>query len=180
MQTAMNMAAPIPVNEAERLEALRSYGILDTHPEEEFDAITRMAARLCGTPIALISLVDVARQWFKSKVGLDVTETPREVAFCAHAILQQEPLVVPDAQDDPRFSENPLVTSDPNVRFYCGIPLTSEKGLGLGSLCVIDKKPRRLTAEQMEDLQVLGQAVVTKLQLRRTLNLLNEYRRPLM
>ena len=177
METVINLGAPIPVNEAERLEALRSYGILDTNPEEEFDAITRMAARICGTPIALISLVDVARQWFKSKVGLEAAETPREGAFCAYTILQHEPFVIPDTQSDPRFSKNPLVTSDPNMRFYCGLPLTSEKGLGLGSLCVIDTKPRQLTAEQMEGLEVLSQAVVTKLQLRRTLNLLNEYRR---
>jgi GAF domain-containing protein len=177
METAMKIGAPMPGNEAERLDALRSYGILDTDPEEEFDAITRMAARICGTPIALISLVDAARQWFKSKVGVDVTETPREAAFCAYTILQQDPLVVPDARCDPRFSENPLVTSAPHMRFYCGMPLSSEKGLGLGSLCVIDTEPRQLTTEQMEGLEVLGQAVVTKLQLRRTLNLLNEYRR---
>ena len=127
--------------------------------------------------LLFISLVDVARQWFKSKVGLEAAETPREDAFCAYTILQHEPFVIPDTQSDQRFSETPLVTSDPNMRFYCGLPLTSEKGLGLGSLCVIDTKPRQLTAEQMEGLEVLSQAVVTKLQLRRTLNLLNEYRR---
>jgi len=170
------MSAPIPPNEQTRLEALRSYGILDTDPEEEFDALTRLAAYLCGTPIALISLVDATRQWFKSKVGLELAETPRDVSFCAHTILQSEPLVVPDAQKDPRFSQNPLVTSNPNIRFYAGMPLQSEKGLGLGSLCVIDKTPRQLAPEQIQGLEVLGRAVVTHLQLRRTLQLLDDYR----
>lgn len=170
------MTAPIPPNERERLEALRSYGILDTNPEEEFDAIVRLAAYLCGTPIALVSLVDDARQWFKSKVGLDVRETPRDDAFCAHTILQSEPLVVPDARDDPRFRDNPLVTSNPNIRFYAGMPLQNENGHGLGSLCVIDRTPRQLTPEQLAGLEVLGRAVMTKLQLRRALTLLDEYR----
>jgi len=170
------MKTPIPPNESQRLEALRSYEILDTDREEEFDAIARVAARICGTPIALVSLVDETRQWFKSKVGLDVEEMPRDVAFCAHTILQSEPLVVPDAQKDARFSHNPLVTSDPQIRFYCGMPLMNENGLGLGSLCVIDKKPRQLNAEQMEGLEVLRQAVVTKMQLRRVLRLLDDYR----
>jgi GAF domain-containing protein len=170
------MSAPIPPNEAERLEALRSYGILDTDPEEEFDAITRLAGYICGTPIALISLVDATRQWFKSKVGVDITETPRDVAFCAHTILQSELLVVPDARKDPRFSENPLVTSDPNIRFYAGMPLQNENGFGLGTLCVVDKTPRKLAPAQIEGLEVLGQAVVTKLQLRRALLLLDDYR----
>jgi GAF domain-containing protein len=170
------MSALIPPNEQARLEALRSYGILDTEGEEECDAITRLAAYLCGTPIALISLVDATRQWFKSKVGLDVDETTRDVSFCAHTILQSEPLVVPDAQKDPRFSQNPLVTSNTNIRFYAGMPLRSEKGLGLGSLCVIDKTPRQLAPEQIEGLEVLGRAVVTHLQLRRALQLLDDYR----
>jgi len=171
------MSAPIPPNEQARLEALRSYGILDSEAEDEFDAITRLAAYLCGTPIALISLVDDTRQWFKSKVGLELAETPRDLSFCAHTILQSEPLVVPDAKKDARFSQNPLVMSDPNIRFYVGMPLQNEKGLGLGSLCVIDKTPRQLAPAQMEGLKVLGKAVVTHLQLRRALNLLDDYRR---
>src|SRR5258708_5612939 len=171
------MSAPIPPNEQARLEALRSYGILDTDPEEEFDAITRIAAYLCGTPIALISLVDATRQWFKSRIGLEFSETTRDVSFCAHTILQPGPLVVPDTQKDPRFSQNPLVSSDPYIRFYAGMPLHSEKGLGLGSLCVIDKTPRQLAPKQMEGLEVLGRAVVAHLQLRRVLQLLDDYRR---
>jgi GAF domain-containing protein len=170
------MSAPIPPDEQERLEALRSYGTLDTDAEEEFDAITRLAAYVCGTPIALISLVDATRQWFKSKVGLELAETTRDVSFCAHTILQSEPLVVPDAKKDARFSQNPLVSSDPNIRFYAGMPLHDEKGLGLGSLCVIDRTPRQLAPEQIEGLEVLGKAVVTHLQLRRVLNLLDDYR----
>ncbi len=170
------MSAPIPHNEQARLEALRSYGILDTDPEEEFDAITRLAAYLCGAPIALISLVDATRQWFKSKVGLELAETTRDVSFCAHTILQPGPLVVPDTREDSRFSQNPLVSSDPNIRFYAGMPLHNEKGLGLGSLCVIDKTPRQLAPEQIEGLEVLGKAVVAHLQLRRVLNLLDDYR----
>lgn len=170
------MAAPVPPNEQERLEALRSYGILDTEVEEDFDAITRFAAHLCGTPIALVSLVDATRQWFKSKIGVEVTETSRDLSFCAYTILQSETLVVPDTQIDGRFSNNPLVTSDPNIRFYAGAPLQTDEGLGLGSLCVIDRIPRNLTPEQIEGLRVLGRAVVTNLHLRRALRMLNDYR----
>ncbi len=136
-----------------------------------------MAAYLCGTPIALISLVDATRQWFKSRVGLEVAETSRDVSFCAYTILQSEPLVVPDTHRDARFFQNPLVNSDPNIRFYAGAPLQSEKGLGLGSLCVIDKVPRQLAPEQIEGLKVLGRAVTAQLQLRRALHLLDDYRR---
>lgn len=166
---------PVPKRENERLALLRSYGILDTDPEEEFDAITRAAAHVCGTPIAFISLVDQTRQWFKSKIGLEASETPRDISFCAHSLDQSEPLVVQDAQKDPRFSDTLLVTSDPGVRFYCGIPLRND-GLGLGSLCVVDVVPRTLTAEQMETLKVLSDAVLSRLQLRRALQLLDEYR----
>ena len=152
------MTAPLPASEKKRLKILWQYEVLDTVPEEVFDDLTELAARICEAPIAMITLVDENRQWFKSKVGLELAETPRDVSFCAHTILQSEPLVVPDAQKDPRFSQNPLVTSNPNIRFYAGMPLQSEKGLGLGSLCVIDKMPRQLAPEQIEGLEVLGRA----------------------
>jgi putative nucleotidyltransferase with HDIG domain len=170
------MAAPLAFNEAERLEALRSYEILDTSPEEEFDSLTHLAGIICRTPIALITLVDAARQWFKSRVGLEATETPREHSFCAHAIVQSEPFVVPDALEDPRFSTNPLVTSDPKIRFYYGVQLVNDKGLALGTLCVIDRKPRELNAEQIDALKVLGRQVVAQLQLRRALQELSRHR----
>jgi GAF domain-containing protein len=162
-----------PSREENRLQLLRSYGILDTEPEEEFDEITRAASLVCGTPIATITLVDESRQWFKSRVGLDSSETPREFSFCAHAMQQPETFIVPNAEKDPRFSHNPLVTGDPNIRFYCGMPLRSE-GLGLGTLCVIDRTPRTLSHEQMQILKVLSGAVLSRLQLHRALHLIED------
>ena len=170
------MPAPIPLNEAERLEALRSHEILDTAPEEAFDALTRLASHICGTPIALVTLVDAARQWFKSKVGLDIEETPREVAFCSTAILQPDLFVVPDAAGDERFAANPLVTSDPYIRFYAGMPLTDENGFALGTLCVIDQKPRELTPDQKEALQLLARQVLSQIERRRAIRELAQYR----
>jgi signal transduction histidine kinase len=148
------------------LEALAAHGVLDSPAEEAFDALTRLAARLCGTPIALVSLVDETRQWFKSRVGLEEPETTREVAFCAHAILQEGVFVVPDACRDERFHDNPLVTGEPRVRFYAATPLRSASGHTLGTLCVMDPVPRELTAEQAQALHMLGRQVEAQLQLR--------------
>ncbi len=142
-------AAAYPHDEAERQELLASLNLLDTESEEVFDRITRLVARLLKVPTALFSLVDADRQWFKSRVGLDAAETPREQAFCAHAILQDQPLVVPDAANDERFADNPLVTGAPNIRFYAGVPIRSSGGLPIGTLCAIDDHARVLTADEL-------------------------------
>jgi GAF domain-containing protein len=163
----MMPAAPVPENEAARLETLRQYEILDTDPEESFNDLTRLAAYICNTPIALISLIDAHRQWFKSRVGLSERETSRDVSFCAHAILQDGPCIVRDALDDERFRTNPMVTSDPYIRFYAGSPLMSPEGFKIGTLCVIDDKPRDLTPEQIAALRILSNQVITQLELRR-------------
>jgi GAF domain-containing protein len=161
------MKAPIPDNEAQRLEALRDYHILDTAAEEAYDDITALAAYLCHVPIAMISLVDESRQWFKSKLGLNQQETPRDVAFCAHAILQTEPLIVRDAIKDARFADSALVTREPHIRFYAGFPLSSPEGFALGTLCAIDRRPRQLSASQKTAMQALSRQVMTLLELRR-------------
>ena len=158
--------APFPSDEAERLAALLNYAVLDTPPEQAFDEITRFASELCDTPIALVSLLDGERQWFKSRVGLDVAETSRNLAFCGHAILQRGIFEVEDAAVDLRFADNPLVASDPNIRFYAGAPLIHPNGQRLGTLCVIDRTPRRLTALQRHGLEVLSRQVISQLELR--------------
>ncbi|ABA73919.1 MULTISPECIES: sensor domain-containing diguanylate cyclase [Pseudomonas] len=137
-----------PANEAVRIQALQDLKLLDTAPEERFDRLTRLAKRLFNVPIALVTLVDKERQWFKSCVGLDTTETPRSVSFCAHAILRDELMLVPDAREDERFHDNPLVTGEPNIRFYAGYPLTVPSGNKMGTLCLIDTKPRDLDEEE--------------------------------
>jgi two-component system, NtrC family, sensor kinase len=166
--------APTPTPEAARVAALQRYAILDTEPEQAFDDLTLLASYVCKTPIALISLVDENRQWFKSRVGLSVLETPREVAFCSVAIQQPDVLVVPDTLEDARFRDNPLVVAEPKIRFYAGAPLVTEEGHALGTLCVIDRTPRELLPDQKEALQALSRLVLAQLELRRNLTLLKE------
>jgi GAF domain-containing protein len=165
------MRAPIPKNETERIAKLNSLNILDTVPESTYDEITYLASYIAETPIALVSLVDTDRLWFKSRLGIDANETPREHAFCAHAILNpEEAMVIPDAREDSRFVDNPLVTGDPGIRFYAAAPLVVSKGLSLGTLCVIDRKPRMPKPEQMKALEVLSRQVVAHMELRQALS----------
>ena len=163
-----------PVNEEGRIAALEKYAILDTDPEQPFDDLTLLASFVCKTPIALISLVDEDRQWFKSHVGMDASETSRGIAFCSTAIMQSDVLVVPDALLDERFRDNPLVASDPHIRFYAGAPLINEDGYALGTLCVVDRTPRELAPEQREALKALSRLVLAQLEFRRNLILLKE------
>jgi len=170
------MTAPIPKNEKQRLKVLWQYSVLDTMPEEIFDDLTELAARICEAPVAMITLVDEDRQWFKAKVGVSINETSRDISFCAHAITQPGLFIVPDATRDERFAKNPLVKSDPKVRFYAGAPLVSPDGYALGTLCVIDKVPRELRPEQKQALRILARHVVSQLELRRRSNELADAR----
>lgn len=161
------IAAPIPANEKARLQELIRYEVLHTQAEEDFDQIVRLASAICQTPISTITLLDFNKQWFKAKVGLEITETNRDVSFCSHAILQDDKIMmVTDALEDERFFDNPLVLGDPNIRFYAGYPLVSFSGHKLGTLCVIDKVPRSLNDEQKLALEILGNQVVKLFELR--------------
>ena len=169
------MAIPKPIrNEAARVEALQKYAILDTEPEQAFDDLVLLASFICKTPIALISLVDEDRQWLKSKVGVSISETPREIAFCATAIQQPDVFVVPDTLNDERFRNNPLVVSEPKVRFYAGAPLIDEEGYALGTICVLDRIPREFAPDQQAALKALSRLVLAQLEFRRNLMLLKE------
>jgi len=161
----------IPANEQERLEALQSYDLLNLINQQEFQVIVELAAMICETPISIITLVDTDKQWFKAKIGFEGDFTFREVSFCGHAINNpHEPFIVKDARLDERFMDNPLVTGDPNIVFYAGMPLVTNDGYGLGSLCVIDTKPKELNAEQHRQLNGLSRQVVRLFELRRTVN----------
>jgi signal transduction histidine kinase len=160
--------ADIPENEIERLKVLRTYNLLDTLPDEDYDAITKIAAAICNTPIALISIIDENRQWFKSRHGLETTETARDFAFCSHSILNpDELLIINDARKDDRFHDNPLTVGDPNVVFYAGAPLNSLEGHSLGTLCVIDNEPKDLNENQKESLKLLSRQVTLLFELRK-------------
>jgi GAF domain-containing protein len=162
-----------PGNEKQRLETLRGYEILDTEPEAAFDDLTLLASFVCQTPVALISLIDADRQWFKSKVGVSISETSRDIAFCASAILQPDIFIVPDASQDQRFAKNPLVAAEPKIRFYAGATLMTD-GQALGTLCVVDRVPRELSSEQLEVLRALSRQVLAQLELRRNLKRLEQ------
>ncbi len=164
---------PTVANDQDRLRSLRSYELLDTPPEAVFDAVVQIASRLFTVPIALISLVDETRQWFKARVGLEPPQTHRDVSFCDHAIRQAGPMIVTDALTDPRFATNPLVLGDPKIRFYCGVPLRTPEGHALGTLCIIDRVPRRLDRDEIELLTRLATIVETEFELRRRLRLID-------
>jgi GAF domain-containing protein len=169
------MGVPImSTNDAARVSAVQKYAILDSEPEQAFDDLTLLASYVCKTPIALISLIDEDRQWFKSKVGISATETSRDIAFCSTAIQQPDVFVVPDTLQDERFRTNPLVVSEPNIRFYAGAPLINEDGYALGTLCVIDRAPRNLAVDQEAALKALSRLVLMQLEFRRNLILLKE------
>ena len=159
-----NRRCVVDTKEQERLKDLRSYKILDTDPEQAFDDLTLIASKICEAPVALITLVDEDRQWFKSRIGTDIRETPRSISFCAHAIQQKGLFTIPDALNDPRFRDNPVVKGEPHVRFYAGAPIESRDGHALGTLCVIDYVPRKLTDDQNQALEALERQVAAQME----------------
>jgi signal transduction histidine kinase len=161
------MKAPVPDNETDRLAALYALDILDSPSEQDFDDIVKLASNVCGAPMSLVSLLDTDRQWFKARLGTDLTETDRDISFCAHAIRGRDLLVVPDATKDARFADNPLVDQDGGIRFYAGAPLVTTDGFALGTLCVIDREPRRLDVEQLQALRALARQATSQMELRR-------------
>ncbi|AGZ46225.1 GAF domain-containing sensor histidine kinase [Actinoplanes friuliensis] len=161
------MPALLPGNEADRLAALYELNVLDSPPEKDFDDIVKLASTVCGVPMSLVSLIDVDRQWFKAKIGTDLTETPRDLSFCSQAILGRDLLVVPDVKEDARFAGHPAVGDGRGVRFYAGAPLITSDGFALGALCVLDSVPRRLDDEQLQALRALARQVTSQLELRR-------------
>lgn len=168
------MAAPAPSTEAARVAALDRYAILDSEPEQSFDDLVILAAHICQVPMAMLSLVDDHRQWFKSKVGVQVGETPKEASICAQAIQQNNLFIVPDTLQDSRFRDNPLVTGEPHIRFYAGAPLINDDGYALGTLCVLDREPRELDAAQREAVNALGRLALRQMELRLNLQLLKD------
>jgi GAF domain-containing protein len=166
--------ALLPDDEAERLKVLAECAILDTPPEQAYDDLTQLAAYVCGAPMALVSLIDANRQWFKSRIGVHHSQTNREISFCAHTILRPDPLIIADTLHDPRFLGSALVIGEPFIRFYAGVPLRSREGHPLGTLCVLDKRPRQLQPEQLEGLKALARLAALLLELRRVLPTLHD------
>jgi len=168
------MGTSVPEREAARVAALDRYAILDTEPEQSFDDLVILASHVCKTPMALLSLVDDHRQWFKSAVGVQVRETPKEYSFCAHAIQQNDLFIVPDTLKDPRFKDNPLVTGEPHIRFYAGAPLVNGDGFAMGTLCVGDRQPRELDEDQKAALTSLSRLALRQMELRMNLQMLKD------
>ncbi len=168
------MSAPPPSVESARVAALDRYAILDTEPEQTFDDLVALAAYVCKAPIAMLSLVDDHRQWFKSKVGVEIREMPRARSFCGYAIQQQDLFIVPDTRNDARFRENPMVLDEPHIRFYAGAPLINEEGFALGTLCIVDRQPRELDEAQKEALKSLRRLALGQMELRQNLKLLKD------
>ena len=162
---------PLLPEEPQRLEALRAYEILDSSPEQAYDDLTLLASQICDTPMASVSFIDEDRQWFKSRVGVEVTETPRDLAFCAHAIAGPNTMVVPDARADERFAQHPMVKGDPKIRFYAGAPLRGQGGHAIGAICVVDRIPHHMNARQLGALEALSRQVMAQLELRRVVQI---------
>jgi two-component system, NtrC family, sensor kinase len=164
----------LPLDEHDRLQTLLEYEVLDSPEEENFDDLVKMASEICATPIALISLLDDQRQWFKASAGLGVKETPRDISFCGHAIHQEDVFIVPDSKLDARFNDNPLVTGDPQIGFYAGAPLIAPNGKAIGTLCVIDHRPRELSETQLRHLRILSRQVMAQLEIRKSIKKMGE------